>query len=363
MSIKYIEEFRDNDICRMLIGNIHKISSNGIRLMEVCGTHTMSIFKNGIRSVLPDNISLISGPGCPVCVTSQQEVDAFIQLCQQENAIVATFGDLLRVPGTYSSLQKERACGKDIRLISSTFDALEMAKNNPDHNVFLLGVGFEATAPTVAVSLKAAQDADIKNYFVYSAHKQLPPALYALMQMDGVKINGFLLPGHVSVIIGTASYESFYNEFRIPCIISGFEPVDILEAVYSLTEMIESKKPGLMNGYKRAVTFSGNEKARKIMNEIFEPSDADWRGLGTIAKSGLKIRDAYAAHDAEKQFDTKTMDAEEPKGCCCGQILTGKIIPPECSLFKTHCNPVNPIGPCMVSSEGTCAAYYKYHED
>ncbi|MFP4533314.1 MAG: hydrogenase formation protein HypD [Desulfobacterales bacterium] len=360
--MKHIEEYRDGKLSRRIIEQIAAVSHHDLRIMEVCGTHTVSIFRNGIRTVLPENVSLISGPGCPVCVTDQREIDTAIALAEQENVIIATFGDLIRVPGTFSSLQSEQAAGRDIRIVYSTFDAITLAKENPEKNVVFLGIGFETTAPTIAASVLAAQKAGITNYFVYSAHKLMPPALKALMDLGVSRIDGFLLPGHVSVIIGTRAYADFFEKYRIPCVIAGFEPVDILQALFNLTEMINSGSPRLENAYTRAVTEAGNTEAIKIMHSVFEPCDASWRGIGRISGSGLRFRPDYASFDAKAYFDPDVPEAMPPKGCACGDILTGMLTPPECPLYKKKCTPVNPVGPCMVSSEGTCAAYYKYHD-
>ena len=296
-------------------------------------------------------------------MTDQAEIDAFIELARIDDVIVTTFGDLMRVPGTKSSLQKESAAGRDIRVVYSTFDALEIARNNPAKKVVFLGVGFETTAPTIAAAILSAAQANMDNFSVISAHKLVPPALEALMAAAGVRIDGFILPGHVSVIIGLKAYQPFFDHHQIPCVVAGFEPTDILQAISRLVEMLESRSPGLDNAYRRAVTDDGNLKARQILAEIFEPADACWRGIGMIARSGLKIRDKYAAHDALNCFDVQVPAAKTPKGCACGEILTGIKIPPECALYKKACTPMDPVGPCMVSTEGTCAAYYKYHSD
>ena len=363
MAIKHLEEYRDSEISRQLADRIRKISKKDIRLMEVCGTHTVSIFRSGIRSILPDTISLISGPGCPVCVTAQREIDAFIELSKVNGVIITTFGDLMRVPGTESSLQKERAGGRDIRIVYSTIDALEIAQKNPDKKVVFLGVGFETTAPTIAASVYSARQMNIKNFFVYSAHKLVPPALDALMSADDARIHGFILPGHVSIVIGTNAYQQFFDKYRIPCVVAGFEPTDLLKAISMLVEQIETNAPKVENGYPRAVTSSGNRKAKTIMNDVFTTVDANWRGIGTILKSGLNIRNEFAGYNARKMFDFEVPDSKDPKGCACGEILTGAKIPPECPLYKSVCTPVDPVGACMVSSEGTCAAYYRYHRD
>ena len=363
MALKYIEEYRDPNISQKLADRIGKISTKEIRLMEVCGTHTTAIFRSGIRSLLPESIHLISGPGCPVCVTAQREVDAFLKLTMTDDVIVTTFGDLMRVPGTNSSLQRERANGRDIRMVYSTFDAVEIARKNPDKKVVFLGVGFETTAPTVAASIMTAKQMRVDNYFVISAHKLVPPALAALMESKSIKIDGFILPGHVSVIIGLNAYRPVVDEYQIPCVVAGFEPTDILQSILMLVEQIESGKVKLENAYQRAVTLEGNKKAQKILEDVFEIVNAHWRGIGAIPKSGLEISKEYIAYDAQRVFEIDVPEPEEPKGCACGDILTGLKTPPECPLYKKVCTPTDPVGPCMVSSEGTCAAYYRYHSE
>jgi hydrogenase expression/formation protein HypD len=363
MTLKHIDEYRDTQIAQALIKKIKSINQKDVRLMEVCGTHTVSIFRSGIRSLLPQTISLLSGPGCPVCVTDQAEIDAFIELARLDDVIVATFGDLMRVPGSRSSLQKESAGGREIRVVYSTFDALEIARQNPTKKVVFLGVGFETTAPTIAAAILSAAQANVKNFCVISAHKLVPPALEALVAAEQIKIDGFILPGHVSVIIGLNAYRPFFDRHQIPCVVAGFEPADILQAIAMLVKMLEAGRPALENAYSRAVTVEGNLKAQQILDEIFVPADACWRGIGVIPQSGLKIREQYAAHDAQKIFDIQVPEAKIPQGCACGEILIGSKIPPQCALYKKVCTPLDPVGPCMVSTEGTCAAYYKYHSD
>ena len=328
--------------------------------MEVCGTHTMSVFRNGIRSVLPETITLVSGPGCPVCVTPQNEIDAFIGLSMIDNVIITTFGDLMRVPGTQSSLQREKSKGKDIRVVYSSLDALNIANQNPDRNVVFLGVGFETTAPTIAASIGMAKEKKISNFHVFSAHKLVPPVLAGLMQMNDVRVDGFILPGHVSVIIGSEAYLPFVEKFHMPCVIAGFEPADILQAIYMLAEQTGSGATRLENAYARAVTSKGNQKARAVINEVFETVDTCWRGIGVVPSSGLKIRKEFSQFDAQEVFEIIVPALEGPQGCVCGEILTGVKTPPDCPLYKKVCTPAEPVGPCMVSSEGSCAAYYKY---
>ena len=357
-----MHEYRDAAMSRKLIKKIKATSTKKIRLMEVCGTHTVSIFRSGIRSLLPDTITLLSGPGCPVCVTSQTEIDTFVELAKEDEVIVSTFGDLMRVPGTASSLQKESAEGCDIRVVYSTMDAIELAVKNPHKKVVFLGVGFETTAPTIAAAIQIASQKKLNNFFVFSAHKLVPPALEALMSATDVQVDGFILPGHVSVVIGTDAYKSFFKKYRLPSAISGFEPVDILQVICLLVDQLETGAPQLTNAYGRAVTNAGNVAAKKLLGKIFTESDVAWRGIGIIPRSGLKIRASYASYDAEKMFKVRRPESLEPKGCACGDVLRGIMTPPQCPLYKTRCTPMDPVGPCMVSTEGTCAAYYRYHK-
>ncbi|AIS51343.1 hydrogenase expression/formation protein HypD2 [Thermoanaerobacter kivui] len=326
-------------------------------IMEVCGSHTMAISKYGLRQILPKNIRLISGPGCPVCVTAQNEIDSVIELANK-NVVIATFGDLIRVPGNKSSLQAERAAGKDVKVFYSPLDALEYAEKNPSKEVVFIGIGFETTIPTVAVTIKEAEEKNIKNYSVYCLHKTMPEALRALLE-GGSKVQGFLLPGHVSAITGSKIYKFLAEEFGVGGVISGFEALDILMSIIMLLK--NYKSPSIEIQYKRVVREEGNVEAQKIIEEIFEPCDSTWRGLGEIKGSGLKIKDKYKDFDAALKFDIKPIGEEiEIKGCRCGDVLKGNIYPNECPLFGRVCTSENPVGPCMVSSEGSCAAFYKY---
>lgn len=358
--MKHIDEYRDPGISRKFVEKIRKTSRKPIRLMEVCGTHTMSIFRNGIGALLPETISLVSGPGCPVCVTAQNEIDAFAELAGRDEVIVAAFGDLMRVPGANSSLSERRADGGDVRVVYSASNALEIAKKNPDKKIVFPGIGFETAVPTVAASILEARETGLENFSVFSAHKLVTSALFALMRIDGFQVDGFILPGHASVIIGMDAYRPFFNLYGIPCVVAGFEPDDILQAVCMLVSCIESGSSELKNAYTRAVTDGGNKKAQKIIADVFEISDAGWRGLGKIQDSGMQIREEFAEYDARKVFDCELGESAEPEGCACGKILTGLKTPPECPLYKKTCTPEKPAGPCMVSSEGTCAAYCKY---
>jgi len=360
MALKYIEECRDACLSKGLIKKIKAISKKKLRLMEVCGTHTMSIFRHGIRSVLPENITLLSGPGCPVCVTAQKDIDAFVAFARIKDVIVTTFGDLIKVPGSGSTLGKEKAEGADVRIVYSVFDAVNLAKDNPDKEVVFCGVGFETTIPTIAAGILMAAAEKMDNFSVYSSNKLTPPALAALMETDGVQVDGFILPGHVSVMNGTNAYRDTFETYDIPSVIAGFEPIDILKAVLLLIQQNESGKPALENAYPRAVSDQGNIKAKQIMNQVYEVCNATWRGLGEIPSSGMKLKKDYQLFDAAVKFGIDMPDTPEPIGCTCGQILMGLKTPERCALYKKTCTPMTPIGPCMVSSEGSCAAFYRY---
>ncbi len=359
--MKYLDEYRDRELAARLIDRIGRDSSTPAAFMEICGTHTVAIFRHGIRQVLPKHIRLISGPGCPVCVTDTREIDQAILLARQPNVIVATFGDLVRVPGSSSSLAGERAIGADVRMVYSTFDALQIARENPQKQVVFLGVGFETTAPTVAAAILAASAGEIPNFSVFSAHKLLPPAMEALLGSGEMGISGFLCPGHVSVVIGTSSYEEVVRIYQKPCVVAGFEPLDILESLWMLIRQVERREARVEIQYSRAVSPEGNPTALSTMDRVFETADAAWRGMGTIPLSGLAIRSEFGMHDAARRFDLTVPEPQEPKGCRCGDVIRGALTPDECALFRKRCTPQTPLGPCMVSTEGTCAAYYKYH--
>lgn len=359
--MKYLSEYRDGSLASKMADRIRAISKKPARFMEICGTHTVAIFKSGMREVLPEHIGLVSGPGCPVCVTATSDIDKAVKVARIPDVIVTTFGDMIRVPGSESSLRKEKSLGADVRMVYSTMDALEVARQNPRKKVVFIGIGFETTAPTVAAAVVLAEAEGINNFSVLSSHKLLPPALDALLSGGEVDVSGFICPGHVSTIIGTAAYEVVVAQYRTPCVVVGFEPVDILQGIYMLVSQIEAGEAQVEIQYRRAVAPEGNQNALKTLSRVFEPCDAPWRGLGVIPKSGLAFREAYRAFDAEALFDIDAPDSPEPPGCKCGDVLRGVMTPVECKLFRNVCNPENPVGPCMVSSEGTCAAYYKYH--
>ncbi len=359
--MKYIDEYRDANLAKSLAKEINDIVTRPIRLMEICGTHTMAIFRHGIRSVLNEYVELVSGPGCPVCVTSTEEIDRAVKLARIPNVVVTTFGDMIRVPGTDTSLQYEKARGADVRVVYSTFDALKIAQENPGKEVVFLGIGFETTAPTVAAAIKTAHATGVKNFSVVSCHKLLPPAMDALLSSGDLNIDGFICPGHVTTIIGTSSYERVASLYGTPCVVVGFEPVDILQGILMLATQIKNNEAKVEIQYKRGASASGNKSALALMDEVFEPCDAPWRGLGVIPGSGLEIRQEYVEMNARKKFDLEVPPAKEPAGCLCAEILRGAARPPDCKLFRKACTPRSPVGPCMVSSEGTCAAYFKYY--
>lgn len=330
-----------------------------INIMEVCGTHTVSIFRNGIRSILPGNLKLLSGPGCPVCVTDQGYVDVVLGLADREDCIVATYGDMIRVPGKDHSLETKQATA-DVRVVLSSEDALQLARDNPDKMVVFIAVGFETTAPATAVVVQEAANESIENFCVLSGHKLVVPAMRALLSGKNDKIDAFLCPGHVSVIIGYGAFAEIVEDFGRPCVVAGFEAVQILEGLSEICGQLAGGKPELKSVYPAVVTDEGNVAAQRIVDECFEPVDGYWRGLGKINDSTLKLRDKYSRFDAFKRFGITETPAEEETACRCGEVLCGLIDPPECSLFGRRCTPQEPVGPCMVSSEGACAAWFKY---
>jgi hydrogenase expression/formation protein HypD len=358
--MKYIGEYRKKELILAVSEELKTISKKEITLMEVCGGHTMAIHRFGLHSLLPPNIRLLSGPGCPVCVSSQHFLDTAIAYSKIPGTIIATYGDLIRVPGSVSSLEKEKANGHDIRIIYSVMEALEIARTNPEKQVIFLGIGFETTAPATAAAIVEAKKGNLTNFFVLSAHKVMPPVMKALSE-DGFKIDGFIAPGHVSAITGTAIYDDLAAVSKSGVVVAGFEPVDLMQAILMLVRQIESDSPKVEIQYKRVVQREGNKIAQGLLTQVFELKDDRWRGLGMIPKSGLKIRDDFSSFDAEKHFTVTVQEPVDPKGCICGLILRGLKTPNDCRLFATACTPSDPVGACMVSGEGTCAAYYKYH--
>jgi hydrogenase expression/formation protein HypD len=361
--MKLIKEFRDPSVAKVLVHRLQETVTNPLTIMEVCGTHTMSIFRNGIRDVLPKKFRLVSGPGCPVCVTPQGYIDETIKLAQRPDVIITTFGDMIRVPGTKTSLLEEKAAGNDIRIVYSPMDAVEIAAANPQKHVVFLGVGFETTAPVVALTILEAAQREVKNYSVFSAHKVMPPAMEALVNDKELKIDGFLCPGHVSAVIGSAPYGFLADDYGIPAVVAGFEAIDILQGFLTLAELVQNQTPAVVNNYTRVVSSEGNRNALAVIDRVFLSGSSQWRGIGNILESGLAIRPEFSQWDTRQIFGIETIDREIPTGCSCGEILKGKKTPLDCPLYKKICTPENPIGSCMVSNEGTCAAYYKYRID
>lgn len=358
--MKYIDEYRDKELVLSISNEIKRISKTPVKLMEVCGGHTMSIQKFGLPYLLPETVELISGPGCPVCVTSRGFIDKAVAYSRLDDVIITTYGDLIRVPGSSSTLEKERGAGADVRIVYSILDALEIAKANRKKKIVFLGIGFETTAPSSAAGIIKARMAGLKNFYVYSAHKVMPPAMEQLID-DGVQINGYIGPGHVSTITGKGIYESIPEKYGLGVVISGFEPVDLMESILMLVKQIENNDQKVEIQYTRAVKPEGNIRAQQMLDEVFEYGDDWWRGLGVLKNSGLKTRETYSMHDSEKNIEVEVEPLFEPKGCICGDILRGVKKPKDCKLFAKGCTPSNPVGSCMVSSEGTCQAYYLYN--
>ncbi|MFA5628694.1 MAG: hydrogenase formation protein HypD [Dehalococcoidales bacterium] len=345
-----------------LIQSINQHAVKEARYMEFCGSHTVSVMRNGLRQLLPQALTLTSGPGCPVCVTDNSELDKAIALAKIPDVIVTSFGDMIRVPGSHTTLQEAKASGSDIRVVYSPLDALEIARSNPQKSVIFIAVGFETTAPTVAASILQARQEGLKNYYILSLQKVCPPVIRALLDSGEVNLQGLICPGHVSAVIGANAWNFIAEEYGIPCVVAGFEALDILQCIEMLARQTEKGEAKVEIAYKRGVTFDGNLTAQNVLAQVFEPSDAEWRGMGNVPNSGLKLRPEFADFDAEKKFEFDPGPTKVQKGCICGEVLRGTKSPLECKLFRKICNPLNPIGPCMVSSEGSCAAYYHYGE-
>ncbi|MCX5811885.1 MAG: hydrogenase formation protein HypD [Proteobacteria bacterium] len=346
-----------------LSGSVSDKLDRQITLMEVCGTHTTAISKSGLRGLLSPYMELLSGPGCPVCVTDQTDIDRMLAFARLPGVVIASFGDMIRVPGTHASLEVERARGARIEICYSPHEALSYAVQHIDKEIVFLGVGFETTAPAVALSVMEAKALGIINYSVLSVHKLVPPAMKVLLADPELNVDGFILPGHVSVITGRKVFDFIASEYGIPAVIAGFEPIDIMEAISLLLKQIVDKKAETINGYTRLVSEEGNIRAKNAIEEVFEPEDASWRGFGLIPESGLVFKKAYAGFDAAARFPVEVPYASPPEGCSCGEVLKGKIKPDQCPLFSIVCTPADPTGPCMVSSEGACAAYFNYGDE
>jgi hydrogenase expression/formation protein HypD len=343
-----------------LISQLQGLVKRPMRFMEVCGTHTVSILRSGLRSIIPEEIELISGPGCPVCVTAQGDIDAFIEAAKRPDVTVATFGDLIRVPGTDGSLAGQRAMGADVAVVYSPMDALQLAMRDKTREIVFLSVGFETTIPGIAATIKEAWHNGATNFSILPALKLMPPALNALLETGGLGIDGLICPGHVSAIIGAAAYRPVADGFKMPCVVAGFEPAEILLALILLAGQVNEGRAEVENAYPKVVSWEGNNRAMGVMNEVFCPRDAEWRGLGVIRQSGLSLKPEYSGFDAKSRFEIVVSPSPEPKGCLCGDVIKGLSVPNNCPFFASKCTPASPVGPCMVSSEGTCAAYYRY---
>lgn len=359
--MRALEGFRDRSIVKGLARRIAKnaLQESRYTFMEVCGTHTQAIGRWGLRDLLPQNIRLVSGPGCPVCVTPGEYIDNACGLAVRHSAIVATFGDLIRVPGVETSLEQARAAGADIRMLYCAFDALALAQSS-DRDVVFLAVGFETTIAGIAATIRAASEQGVRNLFFYLSLKLVPPALAALLGDPEVALDGFLLPGHVSVIIGPEGYRDVLTRYGVPGAIVGFEPVDILRGVETLVNATNDHRPVVENLYPRAVKDGGNPKALAMFAELFNPVEAVWRGIGALPASGYALKEPYAHLDAAQHFGLAPLTDRTDPGCACGDVLRGVILPSDCPLFAGACSPEHPVGPCMVSSEGSCAAFHKY---
>jgi len=360
--VRYLDEYQDGHLARRLVERIHRISTRKIRLMEFCGGHTAAILRYGIRGLMPETIQLLSGPGCPVCVTHNAELDRAIAIARLPGVTIATFGDMFKVPASRSSLQQLKAEGADVRMVYSALDALNLAREHPDRSVVFLGVGFETTAPGVAASILEAEAEGLENYFVLSMHKLTPPATRAILDSGEVELNGILGPGHVTTVIGSRAWEFLAREYHLPCVVAGFQPVDILQGIGMLVEQLEEGRAEVGIAYRRSVKPEGNPHALALMDRVFEVTDALWRGFGLLPQSGLKLRERYARFDAGLAFPVEVEPPREVKGCRCGEVLRAVATPLDCPLFGSPCTPRRPLGPCMVSSEGACAAYYHYGE-
>ncbi|MFA5085013.1 MAG: hydrogenase formation protein HypD [Candidatus Omnitrophota bacterium] len=360
--MKYVDEFRNRRLIERVAGQIRGAVNPdcAYNIMEVCGTHTMSIFRFGLRDILPPNIRLISGPGCPVCVTPNEFIDKAMAIANMKNVIIMTFGDMIKVPGSRSSLEKEKAGGADVRIAYSSLDALELAKKHPDKEIVFLGIGFETTAPTVAQSLIIAKKTKLKNYSVLCGHKTMPEVMETLVKDGSIKVDAFMLPGHVSAIIGLKPYGFLSKIYKKRCVISGFEPLDMMQSILMI---VRQRKPEIEVQYGRIIERDGNPLAQKCMNDIFEKFPSVWRGIGCVKDSGFKIKKSYGVFDAELKFRPRIERPKDNIRCFCGYILKGTKTPYDCPSFAGRCTPENPVGACMVSGEGTCAAYYKYGKD
>ena len=360
--MKYVDEFRNGNLARRMATEITNISKGQkFKFMEVCGGHTHTIFKHGIEDILPENIELIHGPGCPVCVLPMGRIDDAIAIAKTEGTIFTTFGDMMRVPGSQGSLLDAKAAGADVRFIYSPLDALKIARQNPKKEVVFFAIGFETTAPSTAVTLLQAKNEDIHNFSIFCNHVTIIPTIKAILDSPDLRLDGFIGPGHVSMVIGLRTYQFIARDYQKPVVISGFEPLDIIQSILMLLKQYQTGKVVVENQYKRVVRPEGNLKSLEVIAQTMELRPYfEWRGLGFITHSALKIRSDFAQWDAEERFEVPGLQVADPKACQCGEVLKGVIKPWECKVFGTACTPETPIGSCMVSPEGACAAYFNY---
>ena len=361
-TMKYVDEFRNGNLARRMATEITNISKGQkFKFMEVCGGHTHTIFKHGIEDILPENIEMIHGPGCPVCVLPMGRIDDAIAIAKTEGTIFTTFGDMMRVPGSQGSLLDAKAAGADVRFIYSPLDALKIARQNPKKEVVFFAIGFETTAPSTAVTLLQAKNEDIQNFSVFCNHVTIIPTIKAILDSPDLRLDGFIGPGHVSMVIGLRTYQFIARDYQKPVVISGFEPLDIIQSILMLLKQYQTGKVVVENQYKRVVRPEGNLKSLEVIAQTMELRPYfEWRGLGFITHSALKIRSDFAQWDAEERFEVPGLQVADPKACQCGEVLKGVIKPWECKVFGTACTPETPIGSCMVSPEGACAAYFNY---
>ncbi len=363
--MRWMDEFAREELAKGLIDRIHRLAQRlgrPITIMEVCGTHTVALFRHGVRAALPKNLRMISGPGCPVCVTPNEEIDTAIEMALKPDVILVTFGDMVRVPGSRKSLADARIEGADIRVVYSPLEALDIARANPERQIVFLGVGFETTAPTIGATINQAASEELANFSVFSAHKLVPPAMRALVLSGEVGVDGFMLPGHVCTVIGARPFEFLADEFGIPGMVTGFQPLDLLQGIAMLLDQIANDRHRIEIEYTRIVSREGNRQAQAILEKVFTPGDASWRGFGLLPSSGLHLSPTYSQFDAKRRIEVKIPPPVEHRGCRCDAVIRGALEPEECRLFRKVCTPEYPIGPCMVSSEGTCAAHFKYGE-
>ncbi|MBE9376031.1 hydrogenase formation protein HypD [Saccharopolyspora sp. HNM0983] len=358
--MKYLDEFSDPDLARRLLDQIHQVTEHSWAIMEVCGGQTHSIIRHGIDQLLPDGIEMIHGPGCPVCVTPLEVIDKALAIAARDDVVFCSFGDMLRVPGSAEDLFRIKSRGGDVRLVYSPLDALEIAKQNPDKEVVFFGIGFETTAPANAMTVYQARKLGIRNFSLLVSHVLVPPAVAAIMESPTCRVQGFLAAGHVCSVMGTREYPDLAERYRVPIVVTGFEPLDILEGIRRTVLQLEGGRHELENAYPRAVPAEGNPAAREMLQDVFEPADRAWRGIGTIPQSGWRLAEAYREFDAEHRFDVDGIRTDESAVCRSGEVLQGLIKPHECPAFGLECTPRNPLGATMVSSEGACAAYFQY---